>query len=65
MIDIGELITPHGVVANLRVGNKKQLLQELARRAAPLSGMPERTILDSLTERERRELQQLLDSEDA
>jgi PTS system nitrogen regulatory IIA component len=53
MMEIADLITPHSIVPNLRVANKKQLLQELARRAAPLSGLAERTILDSLTERER------------
>jgi nitrogen PTS system EIIA component len=53
MMDIAELISPQSVVANLRVANKKQLLQELAKRAAPLSGVEERTILETLTERER------------
>ena len=53
MMEIAELITPHSIVPNLRAANKKQLLQELARRAAPLSGLAERTILESLTERER------------
>ncbi len=52
-MDIAEIITPQSVVASLRVANKKQLLQELAKRAAPLIGVPERAILETLTERER------------
>ncbi len=37
-MEITELITPESVVPNLRVANKRQLLQELAKRAAPLVG---------------------------
>jgi nitrogen PTS system EIIA component len=52
-MEIADLIAPEGVVANLRAAGKKQALQELARRAAPLAGLPERTIFDVLLERER------------
>jgi PTS system nitrogen regulatory IIA component len=52
-MEIAELIAPEGVSAKLRVSSKKQALQELARRAAPLTGLPERTIFDVLLERER------------
>ena len=52
-MDIDELITPQSVVANLRVANKKQALQELARRAAPLAAVQERRVLEVLVERER------------
>jgi PTS system nitrogen regulatory IIA component len=52
-MEIADLISPEGVVARLRVGNKKQALQELARRAAPLAALSERTIFDVLLERER------------
>ena len=48
-----ELITPASIIANLRAGNKKQALQELARKAAELTGQHERTIFDVLLERER------------
>ena len=41
-MDISDLIYPEGVVANLRVTSKKQALQELAKRAAELTGQPER-----------------------
>jgi PTS system nitrogen regulatory IIA component len=52
-MEITELIGPGGVVANLRVTGKKQALQELAKRAAELTGQPERAIFEVLTERER------------
>jgi len=52
-MDIADLITPAAVVARLRVSSKKQLLQELAKRAAELSGCAERKIFDVLLERER------------
>lgn len=52
-MDIAELITPRSVVAQLRVGNKKAALQELARRAAAITGIQEREIYDVLLERER------------
>lgn len=46
-------IKPEGIVANLKAANKKQALQELARRAAELTGQPERLVFDVLMERER------------
>ena len=52
-MEITELIGPSGVVANLRVTSKKQALQELAKRAAGLTGQPERAIFEVLIERER------------
>jgi nitrogen PTS system EIIA component len=55
LMEIADLLIPRGVIAQLRVGNKKQALQEIARRAATLTGLAERRIYDVLTERERRE----------
>jgi PTS system nitrogen regulatory IIA component len=52
-MDIAELITPRSVVAQLRASNKKTALQELARRAAAITGIQEREICDALLERER------------
>lgn len=52
-MDISDLIYPEGVVANLRVTSKKQALQELAKRAAELTGQSERAIFEVLIERER------------
>jgi PTS system nitrogen regulatory IIA component len=52
-MDIAELISPEGVVPNLRATSKKQALQELARRAAEITGLAERAIFDVLIEREK------------
>lgn len=52
-MEIVDLITPSRVVAQLRATNKKQALQELAKRAAVMTGIQERTIYDVLIERER------------
>ena len=52
-MEINDLVSPEGVLPNLRVTSKKQALQELARKAADISGQPERAIFDALMERER------------
>jgi PTS system nitrogen regulatory IIA component len=52
-MDISDLIDPRAVVASLRAANKKQLLQEISRRAAEITGESERAIFDVLLERER------------
>jgi PTS system nitrogen regulatory IIA component len=52
-MDITDLLTPRGVIAQLRVGNKKAALQEIAKRAAAMTGIAERQIYDALIERER------------
>lgn len=52
-MEIVDLITPQSVVARLRAANKKQVLQELAKRAAEITGLRERAIFDVLLERER------------
>ena len=41
------------MVPNLRATSKKLALQELARRAAEIAGLPERAVFDVLLERER------------
>ncbi|MGP1397171.1 MAG: PTS IIA-like nitrogen regulatory protein PtsN [Inquilinaceae bacterium] len=48
-----EFLSHDGIIANLRASSKKQVLQELAKRAAELTGDNERAILDVLLERER------------
>jgi PTS system nitrogen regulatory IIA component len=53
MMDIADLLTPGGVVPNLRAANKRQALQELAKRAATITGRHERAIYEVLLERER------------
>lgn len=52
-MEIADLLAPRGVIAHLRVSNKKQALQEIARRAAPLTGIADRRLYDVLAERER------------
>jgi PTS system nitrogen regulatory IIA component len=52
-MDIADLLTPASVISNLRAANKRQALQELAKRAAALTGRHERTIFEVLLERER------------
>lgn len=47
------LANPAHVLARLKASNKKQALQEMARRASELSGLHERAIFDVLLERER------------
>lgn len=50
---ISDLLQPAAVVATLKAQNKKQLLQELAGRAAGLVRQPDRKIFETLMERER------------
>lgn len=52
-MDIADLLSPRGVIAQLRVGNKKAALQEIAKRTASITGIAERQIYDALIERER------------
>ncbi|NQV48058.1 MAG: PTS IIA-like nitrogen regulatory protein PtsN [Rhodospirillaceae bacterium] len=52
-MEITDLITTAGVVANLRATSKKQALQDLAKLAAEITGLHERAIFDVLMERER------------
>lgn len=52
-MEIADLIDSRSVVANLRATNKKQALQELARRASEVTHDAERAIFDVLMERER------------
>jgi PTS system nitrogen regulatory IIA component len=53
IMEIADLIRPDGVVPNLRATSKKQALQDLSRRAAELTDLPERRIFEVLVERER------------
>ena len=52
-MEINDLISSDTVIANLHATSKKQVLQELSRRAADLTGEHERVIFDVLMERER------------
>ena len=48
-----DLISPEAVLPSLRVGSKKQALQDLSEAAARQCGLPEREIFDALLQRER------------
>lgn len=52
-MEISDLLTNENIYISLRATSKKQALQELARRAAVISGLDERKIFDVLLERER------------
>lgn len=52
-MDIVNLLSPEGVIPKLHATSKKQALQELAKQAATMTGLHERTIFDVLLERER------------
>ncbi|MBI3436298.1 MAG: PTS sugar transporter subunit IIA [Proteobacteria bacterium] len=47
-----DIVAPDAIIPALKVAGKKALLQELAHRAAKLSGQDEREILDAITQRE-------------
>jgi len=52
-MEISDLITTESVVANLKSTSKKQALQELAKKAADITGLHERAVFDVLMEREK------------
>jgi PTS system nitrogen regulatory IIA component len=52
-MDLGDLIKPEGVVAALPAKSKKQALQELAHKAAAVTGLDQRKILEVLMQREK------------
>lgn len=52
-MEIRDILDLRGVIPRLRTTSKKHLLQEIAARAAELTGLHERTIFDALLERER------------
>lgn len=46
-------LKPEGIIPKLRASSKKQALQDLATRAAEITGLGDRDILDILLEREK------------
>ena len=52
-MEIADLLSPRAVAAHLKAANKKQVLQELSEKAAAVTGLPERKIFETLSERER------------
>jgi PTS system nitrogen regulatory IIA component len=52
-LEIADLVTPRSVIAQLRAPTKRQVLQELARRASTMTGIADKRIYEALAERER------------
>jgi len=50
---LNDLVPPNAIVPALKVNGKKQAIQELAARAAELTGQSERAILEILLQREK------------
>jgi nitrogen PTS system EIIA component len=48
-----DLVAPNAIVPALKVNGKKQTLQELAAKAAELSGLNERVVFETLMQREK------------
>jgi len=52
-MDLSDLLSKEAVIARLRAKSKKQAIQELAAKAAELTGLSEREIFETLLQRER------------
>ncbi len=53
LMDLGDLISPDGIIPSLKAKSKKQVLQLLAQHASELIGTGQREIFDTLLQRER------------
>lgn len=51
-MELGDLLTPDSVFGSLRAKTKKQALQDLSARAAELTGLDARHILEAMLQRE-------------
>lgn len=49
---LSDIMSANSVVLSLKANNKRQLLQELAQKASELTGINDRTIFDTILERE-------------
>lgn len=52
-MDLSDLLAPEGILPSLEVTCKKQALQELAARAAAVTGLDERQLFETMLQRER------------
>jgi nitrogen PTS system EIIA component len=52
-MEIADLLSPDAVVSHLKAASKKQVLQEMANRAAGITGLSGRRIYETLAEREK------------
>ena len=54
MVDIADIVSPDGIILDLRsCRSKRQVLKELSRQAGHLTGIDQQRLLDALLERER------------
>ena len=49
---LSDIMSANSIVLSLKANNKRQLLQELAQKASELTGINDRTIFDTILERE-------------
>lgn len=52
-MDLSDLLTQDAVIPTLKASSKKQIIQELAEKAAAVTRLPQRVIFDTLLQRER------------
>ncbi|MDG2285945.1 MAG: PTS IIA-like nitrogen regulatory protein PtsN [Alphaproteobacteria bacterium] len=52
-MELYDIITDDAIIPHLKASSKKQALQELARKAAEISGLEQREVFEVLLERER------------
>ena len=52
-MDLSDLISADGIIPALKANSKKQVLQELAKKAAGMTGLAQRDVFDTLLQRER------------
>jgi PTS system nitrogen regulatory IIA component len=52
-MDVSDLISPEAIIPSLKANSKKQAIQAIAEKAAALTGIEERDILDTLLQREK------------
>lgn len=52
-MDLGDILAEDGIVPSLKAKDKKQVLQELAQRAARLAGTDARLVFEAVLQRER------------
>lgn len=51
-MNISDIMTEKNVLIGIKANSKRELLQEIAAQAAKLTGLDERTVFDTLLERE-------------
>lgn len=52
-MELDTVLKPEGILPRMRASSKKQALQQLAEKAAAMTGIDEKRIFDTLMERER------------